>query len=1042
MFAGMASAATGAYFYNGADGSSVFKGDHTYGFDVEINDLNAAITNFADVNPAETDCENSPNGTYAKNMLYVDFDYTDYDGFKLPNKYDEGCLTIEEEDFRVYPPAVDVYVTFSKDGEQVGEPHLVRVSPEVWLANAECGTVVDKVYFPIERQNLPQFSDAKIVVSDVLVKNFKLITPNNPGDYAPCVGHTVCMPVYCTNITVVDTVARIIDVQVDGCNVGEEVKYVAGNEVTVSGTVLSTEYDDTEICKLKPWDGSTCAWPVLIEIKKVMNGCDECAETVCAFGDAMNPVSVASEDNCGNLSIGSCGDQVLCAVTADIDENGNFSGRIKVPACLDGQDEDFRYVVRVSTIEVADANDDDVVDFQNDTYAELVPSESIEDLAGKTLDNPQPKSLKAADAAGVCEINDDSAEGRHHIARQVIPVCTKFGDEALEHSWVQADLIELPVVAGKPWTIGMADVGTQINFAFDAKNFSDKTECVTEVPITVCLYDQYGNLAPNYNPCTMEGKDVKVELMAVKNGVIPEQTAGKFYNKDGQEVTYVIIPAGQNCTDGVTFEPNAIGYIDLKAISIFPDGQKKTSGWCNIEVNDCVCIFEGPTILVETNECDLGGWDSCYDCDKIAAAGWPVQFSVHYDPATLRVELLEMDSNGNLVPATWNVQWNTELWEEDGGYLVFAATDAVLYPNKLSGDTYEHPDEGGVTYDGMKSDFYVYTDLSACGKTLVVKIVDVANNKTQVSEPILFGTPTDMVRVMDNGWNIISTPVTLAGDGNMKSLFMDEANPDGKLTFTDVLTYKNGVWAQTDIDDEMMPLDAYWVLMNQNYCFDCCDLGDCGQQKNVYANFVFDRVTNPMLAMQPTKDMNPGFNLIGPSFTRDEHVFNDYARFSHKWDCDYFAYDPCCDLCSCIVPTENDSRQCGLRSINGQTCGDGECQEACECGDLCKAATFQTDRLYRMLATVSKGSNMVVNPTGKGLNVKPDAETDYKYWGTGNTAGNLAPWTTAALGMDTNPSWYDDPVYRAFNGDGYWLYIADTPQTLVGAATPLLVNAK
>jgi len=1025
MFAGMASAATGAYFYNGADGSNVLKGDHTYGFNVDITDLNALISNFADVNPADTDCPDTENGTYAKNMLYVDFDYTNYDGFKLPTPYDQGCVT---SDNRVYPPAVDVYVTFSKDGAPIADPYLVRVSPEVWTVDlGVCGTVVDRVYFPIERHNLPQYSDAKIYISEVSVKNFKLITPNNPGDYAPCIGHTVCFTDICTNITVVDTVAQIVDVDVVGCDTQNGEVFVAGNEVTVKGTVYSTEYLPNS-CELKPWDGSTCAWPVLIEIKKVLNGCDECEETVCAFGDAMAPVSVTSEDNCGNLSIGSCGDKVLCAVTADIDENGYFSGKIKVPACLDGQDGDFRYVVRVSTIEVADANDDEVVDFQNDTYPELVPSESIEDLKGKTIDKPQPASLTAD-----CGIN--SANGRHHIARQVIPVCVKDEAEALEHAWVQADLLEITVVPGKPWTIGMEDVGTQINFAFDS---TDTVEggCVNEVPIEVCLYDQYGNQAPNYNPCTLQGADVKVELMAVKNGVIPEETAGKFYqyvNGVAKEVTYVIIPAGKTCISDVgrvTFKPNATGYIDLKAITIFPDGQKKTSGWCNVEVNDCACIFEGPTILVEANECDLGGFESCYDCDKIAAAGWPVKFSVHYDPATLRVELLELDENNNLVavdPADWNVQWNTELWTESD-YLVFAATDPVLYPNRLSGDTYEHPDEGGVGYDANKSDFYVYTDLSACGKVLVVKVVDIANNETQVSEPIYFGTPTDMVRVMTDGWNLISTPVTLAGDGTLKTLFMDSDNPDGKLLYTDVLTYKDGAWMQPDPQDPMLPLDAYWVLMNQNFCKDCCDLGDCGKQKNIYATYVFDRVVNPMAAMQPTKDMNPGFNLIGPSFTREENVVNDYARFSHKWDCNYFAYDPCCNECSCIVPTED-----GIPTL---LAGQGNP----ECGDLCKGATFQTDRLYRMLATVSQGSRMVINPGGKGLTVRDDPETDYKYWGTGNSVGNLAPWTTAALGTATNPSWYDDPMYRAFNGDGYWLYVAETPQTLVGAATPILIT--
>jgi len=1010
MFAGMASAAPAASIYVGSqddgDATTMVKGDHTYGFNIDINDISAIIENFTDERPP-VPCGESGEAT---NMLYVDFP----DGFKLPAGNTEACEDV------VYPDAVDVYITLNNGDD----PYLVRVVPEVWLTEGDCdSSVVERIYFPIESQNLPLITTPGVVITDVAISGLELVTPNNPGTYNLCMGHTNgCLTAgLCPAVRVVETVAYIDGITLEGCDAGQEEQvFVAGQPLTVSGQVWSTKLDAN--CENLPWAHNS--WPVLIEIKKVVDSCDKCQDTVCAFEDAMAPLPATGEDDCGNLTVTSCGEESLCAVVAHTNRDGCFKESIDLPACLKGQGGDFRYVVRVSTIEVQDANEDSVLEYHNNINVDAVPYESIEDLDGESLDKPYPASLTAGNTKGVCVNND--ADGRHHVARQIIDACVDGVDVDLEHAWVQADLMGITIVAGEPWYIKMKDVGTQINVAFDEEFAGD---CVDNIPVEVCLYDKYGNPTENDNPCGNDAKAIKVELMATWSNVSPATVAGKFYDAAGKEITFAMIPVGEKCISGVYFEPSEVGYIDIKATAIFMNGERKSTGWCDVEVNDCVCIFEGPVALVESTDCNFEGCK--YGCDQFtaAAAGWPVKFSVHYDATTMRVELFEYEE-GKLVaidPKKFNVSWNTKLWT-DGNDLRFAATDG----NFASGATFAHP-AGNVSYDNNKSDFYVYTDMSACGKWLVVKVVDVVNNKTQVSCPVYFGTPTDMVRVMNNGWNLISTPVTLAGDGNMKTLFLDEENPDGQMLFTDILTFVDGAWAMPSASDELKPLNAYYVNMNQNYCVDCCDLGDCGQQKSIYATYIFDRVVSPTAAMLPTKTLQPGLNLVGPAFIRDEVVIDDEARFTYKKDCGYFEYDPCCNECQCIVPTDG-------RPV--ESCPEGSCEESEECGNLCKNAVFQTDRLYRMLGAVAAGSNTIVNPGGKGLRVIVDPEFDYVYGGQANALGNLASWSTAVLGSQTAPSWESDPYYRAFNGDGYWLYVGDAPQTMVGSATKILVTEK
>ena len=95
--------------------------------------------------------------------------------------------------------------------------------------------------------------------------------------------------------------------------------------------------------------------------------------------------------------------------------------------------------------------------------------------------------------------------------------------------------------------------------------------------------------------------------------------------------------------------------------------------------------------------------------------------------------------------------------------------------------------------------------------------------------------------------------------------------------------------------------------------------------------------------------------------------------------------------------------------------------------EICPEQLFQFDTLARMTATFCEGCSMIAN---------------YGTSGAGdcrNPMGNLAFFTTAALGGSNAQSWLTDPLHFAFNGDGYLAYV-NGAQTYTGAAQLELVN--
>ncbi|HBV98283.1 MAG: hypothetical protein JL50_19605 [Peptococcaceae bacterium BICA1-7] len=53
-------------------------------------------------------------------------------------------------------------------------------------------------------------------------------------------------------------------------------------------------------------------------------------------------------------------------------------------------------------------------------------------------------------------------------------------------------------------------------------------------------------------------------------------------------------------------------------------------------------------------------------------------------------------------------------------------------------------------------------------------------------------------------------------------------------------------------------------------------------------------------------------------------------------------------------------------------------------------------------------------------------------WNPGDSVGNLARWSVAAINSGTAPAWVLDPLYSAYNGDNYWMYINCEGADLIG----------
>lgn len=969
MFAGMAAAAGQFSFTtqsNPIDGSATnyVKADHTYNFSINVTGITAPVEQFTDNRPPV-----SSGGAVAENKLMLNFPQ----GFCANENFSEN--------------SVSAYLTIG--GQEYGP---IPVIPEIALDEyeGECGdtcSVADQVYFTIERQFLPDNLSNPAYVTAVRIEGFKVVTPENPGQFLVCVKHTqtACGIDACANLNVVKTVGEITldDVKTD-C-------LYAGGQVTICGTMYDTCGD--------LWDETT--WPIIVELKEKVND-PKCGKACYTYND----VYVANEANFGTNCFGAdtcitedegrlVWAQVVHVTTAG---PGEFCATLDLPTWLH-LDSNVEYVITARTPEVRDekAAFDSPIEWKfGDQPESKVPAESIEDNANSGMHVKR----------GSYTLNLSSQQGAY---------TTKA------HAWLKSNEYGIDEInPGNPYFIESTNLGTQI----DVDEY---------YPIEICLVDKFCNATPNKLACGDPLPPLKVELRAV-DCTDPTQIAGKYYKRvygqngpyletedadhRGQrytyeEIVYTEILGGEYCAK-VYFKATKVGSVTLQQSAIFgpTDYHVSTTGQCCLEVNsEAGCVLE-VTNLVLADKCD--SYSEYYDYDLAEAdrrgeryerpkAGWPVKISLYYPPtANIRVELLDEDYNILTADeATWDLIAITDA-DPNTGRAAYLAYDAE--GQYASGDQFVH--NTGVPYNNAKSDFFVYFK-DACNKVFYVKVVDVDQNVYKIARVGRFAPSTDLVRILEpQKWQILSTPKVLAGDGDMKTLLPS----DGTIPYTEILTYKDNQWMQVLPTEQLEPLYAYLLNMRQNYCppGECEKAGSCGEQKNVYAKYVFARAVDPAYAMPATRLLSKGANLIGPAFNEQEvspysELLGDYVfgGTSIK-DPDCFEYDGgCCNCDDCQVPERH--------------------------GIICPDQLFQPDSLGHLTATFCDGCTAI-----------------YTYGGVSggecrNPYANLAWFTTAALGGNNIESWLADPINYAFNGDGYWAYLSQS-QTMTGAAQLELIN--
>lgn len=118
-------------------------------------------------------------------------------------------------------------------------------------------------------------------------------------------------------------------------------------------------------------------------------------------------------------------------------------------------------------------------------------------------------------------------------------------------------------------------------------------------------------------------------------------------------------------------------------------------------------------------------------------------------------------------------------------------------------------------------------------------------------------------RNLSAGWNILATPLELAGDGNLAFLLGTDA---GKVLTA--YTYDNGQWVQVT-NQKLEPLKGYLVKM----------AGDGAAQ------FAFKNATSPSEIIPKSRALVAGWNLVGVSKARDEvlTVANILANVAGKY---------------------------------------------------------------------------------------------------------------------------------------------------------------
>lgn len=694
-----------------------------------------------------------------------------------------------------------------------GNPYYMQIVPTI------SGTTA---CFDFQSANLTQQG----VVEAVYIKGLRVINHHVPGDYRIIMRHTQLFTLYRT-ITVVETVGQII---IDSPVTCTNIK--AGATFEVKGRVIGT-------CNV-PWPYTS--WPVKIEIldkkgrlAKVPIAC-QCPIEYSEDGQPISAGGTPLEDM-----------ERVCTHTVydDVNKITTFTATLQMPGYKYKYDGSWTndYIIKASTVEVKDA--------YSNPSSNLVPAESLEDIAETTL-----VGCPKADLYAYLNI--------HHWYCDF--TCD---DTGYNRAIALSDPVTVHMVPAEPVKMRMVCP-------------PDKIKLGAPVDITVCLMDKYCNDAPAI-------KQEKIDLAALTDP--GNEMAGRFYDAAGNEISHVYVPVGKRCVT-VVFRPIVKGPIVIEARA-----EDLTSPPSDIIIVRC------ETTVIDSDEMALDLIPKVTDENGCPRAGWPVKGSYYILPVgatedyKVHVEITDCDGNfyrdlnGN---GMYDVGEEVATWGIDPGTLDFMAKGPYMGHNICQPwDTKDH------LFCNTKQHIWIYPNIWMKRCTVpgyedpTIKFPDCLNVKVVVEGPAgtevmtvegtidNFVSPVELMRSLNaEAWQTLSTPKTLAGAGDLKSLIGD--------SYDLALTYRNGKWEQLKPGEELQPLYCYYVKMKQPK-----DPGEESEQCYWNAAYIFDRATDPSEMIPPVRTMGIGWQAVGMA-VQDTNPGDD-----NLWQQSDYLYRALGTICKC-----------------------------------------------------------------------------------------------------------------------------------------------
>ncbi len=352
------------------------------------------------------------------------------------------------------------------------------------------------------------------------------------------------------------------------------------------------------------------------------------------------------------------------------------------------------------------------------------------------------------------------------------------------------------------------------------------------------------------------------------------------------QINQVTIAQG-SCYAEFYVVPIVDGYVKLTATSDFPDPAFDT---------DSICVHT----YDENNPINLVGTTMVPDTEgTLPRGGWMYQEAIWLDSElcpcaenlTVQVEFRHettpvIDENtgeiieGDGLTATWDTSFNAT-YNYTGRY--------------GSGDTFSF---GQFNTDkACKAHFYIYPKaysmcedpcnaVDECGKPVLsectpacdwegymavrVKVTCTTTGLTYTShwQDIHFATPVEDVRdLAADKWQIISTPKTLAGTGDLNFLL-------GTGNVKAAYYYSNGSWAPAT--GPLTPLYAYYVRTAQADC-------NIKNLAGYNAMYIFKRATLISETMPPSRPLAAGWNFVGVAAAPDANGCITEEETAYHW---------------------------------------------------------------------------------------------------------------------------------------------------------------